>query len=237
MTACRLFHPGLYLSQMQLLKRGGDDESPQKFYFFRFGFLGADFLADFDEAGGGVFNIRRRPSSKLNPLDLIATGFGMKPLKHKTPIMANKISIIREGLTFFDKSVILSWKNYYQTKNKMSDDIIPLKSEFAPGEYPVRYSKSHFHRVVHADGVYGGTTPTIDSLMMHIYSHMLPLPDYSVNDNKGDEVKEKRIIKPGVEREVEVSIVMSLTLAKSIRDWLNDRIKYVEELKQKTGAQ
>jgi hypothetical protein len=40
-------------------------------------FLGADFLADFDEAGGGVFNIFRNPSSKLNLLVLMTFALGI----------------------------------------------------------------------------------------------------------------------------------------------------------------
>jgi len=33
------------------------------------------FLADLDDDGGGVLSIFRRPSSKLNPLDLMAIDF------------------------------------------------------------------------------------------------------------------------------------------------------------------
>ena len=84
--------------------------------------------------------------------------------------------------------------------------------------------------------MYGGPTPTTGNIMMHIFSHMLPIPDQTFNDNKGSEIVDKRVIKPGIEREVEVSIVMNLVLAKSMRDWLDGRIKYTEELMQKSGV-
>ena len=144
--------------------------------------------------------------------------------------------IIKFGLTFVDESVILEWNRYEQNKNTMSDAIISLSQETAPQQVPFRFSKSHFHRVIHADGVYGGSTPTPGNIIMHIYSHMLPIPEQGANDGKGNEIVEKRIIKPGIEREIEVSIVMNLALAKSTRDWLDGRIKYTEELMQKAGA-
>jgi hypothetical protein len=46
-------------------------------YFFRRGFLAAAFLADFDEGGGGVFNIRLKPSSNPSPFVGMPIGFGM----------------------------------------------------------------------------------------------------------------------------------------------------------------
>lgn len=150
--------------------------------------------------------------------------------------MANEIIIIKEGLTFFDKSVILSWNRYYREKNTMSDEIKTVTEGTAPQQFPFRFSKSHFHRVIHADGVYGGSTPTPGNIILHIYSHMLPIPEQGANDGKGNEMIDKRVIKPGIEREIEVSVVMNLVLAKSTRDWLDSRIKYTEELMQKTGA-
>lgn len=150
--------------------------------------------------------------------------------------MASEIIIIKEGLTYFDKSVILSWKRYDQQKNTMNDEIKTTTPVAAPKEFPVRFSKSHFHRVIHADGVYGGSTPTAGNIILHVYSHMLPIPDQVINDTKDNEIVEKRIVKPGVEREIEVSIVMNLALAKSTRDWLDGRIKYTEGLMQKPGA-
>jgi hypothetical protein len=117
----------------------------------------------------------------------------------------------------------------------MSDDIIPLKPETAPQQFPVFYSKSQFHRVIHADGVYGGATPTAGNIIVHIFSHRLPIPEHSANDAKGDEIIAQRAIKAGIEREVEVSCVMNLALAKSMRDWLDGRIKHVEETMKKAG--
>ena len=147
--------------------------------------------------------------------------------------MANEIIILRDGLTFFDKSVILSWNRYHQNKNTMSDEIKTTVPVAAPKQFPVYFSKSNFHRVIHADGVFGGVTPTPGEMVIHFFSHRLPLPEQVVNDTTGKEILEKRIIKPGVEREVEVSCVMSLATAKSMYDWLKERIEYAEQFTQK----
>jgi hypothetical protein len=46
----------------------------KNFYFFRLAFF-VVFFADLDDAGGGVLSIFRKPSSKLNPFDLMAIDF------------------------------------------------------------------------------------------------------------------------------------------------------------------
>jgi hypothetical protein len=75
----------------------------------------------------------------------------------------------------------------------------------------------------------------VGNIIMHIWSHRLPLPEQTFNDANGNEVVEKRVLKPGIEREVEASVVINLELAKSLRDWLDSRIKHVEEMTQKAG--
>jgi hypothetical protein len=88
--------------------------------------------------------------------------------------------------------------------------------------------------VIHADGIYGGVTPTTGNLIVHVFSHRLPIPEQSANDTMGNEVPEKRVVKPGIDREVEASLVMNLSLAKSFRDWLNERIAYIEKTQPET---
>jgi hypothetical protein len=117
----------------------------------------------------------------------------------------------------------------------MSDNITPIKTETAPQEFPHFYSKSNFHRVIHADGVYGGATPTPGDIVAHIFSHRMPIPSQSVNDANGNEILAKRDVKIGVEREIETSLVMNLAFAKSLRDWLDSRIKYVEATMKSAG--
>jgi hypothetical protein len=67
------------------MKRFTGKKEATKFYFFRFGFLSANFLADLDEGGGGVFNIFRNASSKPSPFVVMPADLGMKSLNHNNP--------------------------------------------------------------------------------------------------------------------------------------------------------
>lgn len=151
--------------------------------------------------------------------------------------MTNEITIIRQGLTFFDKSVILSWIRNCKQEQPMSEEItIDVKPPEVSGvEIPINYYKSNFHRVIHADGIYGGATPTPGDIIVHVYSHRLPIPERAMNGQDGNEIIVKRVIRPGIDREVEASFVMNLEMAKSMCKWLEARIKYVEDIQQKSG--
>ncbi len=119
----------------------------------------------------------------------------------------------------------------------MGDDKKPAPSDpqAAAGEMPVYYVKSNFYRVVHADGIYGGGTPTPGDIMMSVFSHRIPLPEKIVNDADGNEILAKRVVKYGIENELEVSLAMSLEMAKIMRNWLDKAIKNAEVAVAKGG--
>jgi hypothetical protein len=51
-----------------------------------------------------------------------------------------------------------------------------------------------------------------------------------MSDGKvGKEIANERTVRDATVREVEVGIVFSLATAKSIVDWLNDKIRFIEE--------
>jgi hypothetical protein len=102
--------------------------------------------------------------------------------------------------------------------------------EIPNGEFPIYIKKSNLHRVVHADGVYGGGTPTPGNIMMTIFSHRVPFPEKIINDGAGREVISKREVKYGIEQELEVSVVMALDTAKIMLQWLDNTIKNTEAL-------
>ncbi len=113
--------------------------------------------------------------------------------------------------------------------------ITPLRAEvpmgkIPTGEFPIYITKSNFYRVVHADGVYGGGTPTPGNIMMTVFSHRVPFPEKIVNDGKGNEIVSKRDVKYGMEQEFEVSLVMGLDTAKIMLLWLNNTIRNTEAL-------
>src|ERR1035437_500710 len=98
---------------------------------------------------------------------------------------------------------------------------------------PVFFTKSNFCRVIHADGIYGGGAPTAGNITMSVFSHRVPFPEKTVNDAFGNEIPAKRVVKYGIEDEIEVSIAMSLETAKVMLHWLNSTIKNNEAVIQK----
>ena len=95
------------------------------------------------------------------------------------------------------------------------------------------YIKANFFRVVHADGIWGGVTPSLD-IHMDVWSQRSPIPKQMVHEVKpdgtvGEEIANERTVRDAIVREVEVGVVFNLAIAKSMVDWLNDKISFIEE--------
>jgi hypothetical protein len=106
------------------------------------------------------------------------------------------------------------------------------------------YIKSPQFRVVHADGAFGGLTPT-GYVFVTLYTQRPPIPTriaHAVRRNEqgqiklGEEITEERVCRDGVVRDVEVGVVMDLTVATALRDWLNIRIEQGHELMEAAAA-
>jgi hypothetical protein len=100
------------------------------------------------------------------------------------------------------------------------------------------YIKSNFFRVIHADGAWGGLSAN-GQIHMTLYNERLPIPQQithlvSSEGKLGEELKEARISKEGFIREIEVDVVMDLDVAKAIAKWLESKINFVENLKNKS---
>jgi hypothetical protein len=96
----------------------------------------------------------------------------------------------------------------------------------------IDYIKSSQFRVVHADGVFGGITPR-GNIHLDIWSERPPIPQQVVHEIAenalGDEsVGERRIRDADMIREVEIGIVMDLSLAKATVGWLQAKIDILE---------
>lgn len=106
------------------------------------------------------------------------------------------------------------------------------------------YIKSQFFRVVHVDGIFGGTSPNGKSIRMSVWNERWPIPKQTVHEmdefgNLLKEFVEERIGRDAIVREVEVDLAMDVDCAKQIRDWLSLKINQYDEivkLKSKTGA-
>lgn len=94
------------------------------------------------------------------------------------------------------------------------------------------YVKSHYFRVIHADGVWGGVSPR-GNIHMSFYNERTALPDVSKLTLTG----EGQIPKPeqykassAIVREFEADVILDLATARSLSTWLNDKIKLLEDL-------
>ena len=95
------------------------------------------------------------------------------------------------------------------------------------------YLKSPAFRTIHADGVFGGVTNRLN-ISATFYNERQPIPDqvvHSVTDagELGAEIRDERIVRDGMVREAEANIVMDVNFAKSLVDWLQAKIKYIED--------
>jgi hypothetical protein len=113
-----------------------------------------------------------------------------------------------------------------------------------PADFPVlvqmHYIKSALHRVIHADGFQGSITPQM-GFQLSVFSERFPIPQrstYKVNadGHLGDEVIEGRVVRDGVVREVEASMVMSVETARLLHAFIGAKLAEVDSiLVQKQG--
>ena len=109
-----------------------------------------------------------------------------------------------------------------------------------PKELRFDYIKSNYFRVVHADGVYGGVSPT-GSVWATFWSQRGAIPTQSVYnvtpDGKlGQEDIERRVGRDAIIREAEVVVMLDVTFARTLRGWLDDKIKAIETIEAKRAS-
>ncbi len=108
-----------------------------------------------------------------------------------------------------------------------------------PSKIRFHYIKSNLFRVVHADGVWGGITPT-GGIQIAFFSERVPIPQQvefqlSPDGRVGEEIPEGKVAREGIVREVEVDVVINLGTARLIRDWLDDKIVQLSAATQSVG--
>lgn len=104
-------------------------------------------------------------------------------------------------------------------------------------QFKADYIKSNHFRVVHADGAFGGLTPR-GYIQMEIWSERQPIPKQATyrivqegdGPVTGEEIRDARIVRDAIVREVEVGIVLDIPLARSLVEWLKGRIAAFEKL-------
>ena len=106
----------------------------------------------------------------------------------------------------------------------------------APSTVTFHYVKSNHFRTIHVNGAFGGFSPD-GSIFLAIYSERPVLPDVTVqtiesNGQLGKEIMEQRKGLQGVVRELEAGLAMDVRTAKTLVDWLTERIKIAESIAQ-----
>ncbi len=101
-----------------------------------------------------------------------------------------------------------------------------------PSTIRFHYVKGTQFRSVHVDGVIGSLTPA-GGIHFATFSerHAIPQEEELVlqpDGSLGDLVAGSRRSREGIVREMDVDLVMSLEVARSLRTWLNDKIALLE---------
>lgn len=95
------------------------------------------------------------------------------------------------------------------------------------------YVKSPHFATVHVDGAIGGLTPR-GLIHVALYAERAAIPTSTVqpvlDGRLGDELKDQRVGKEGVVRELQVDLVMDLAAAQSLQTWLADHIGTLAQL-------
>lgn len=99
------------------------------------------------------------------------------------------------------------------------------------------YLKSTQYRVIHVDGAIGGPTPS-GFIHISMYNERSAIPreqTFPVTKDGvlGDVVQ--TVSRDGIVREMEVDAIMSLSTAKSLKDWLTRNINKLEKNITKKG--
>ncbi len=105
-------------------------------------------------------------------------------------------------------------------------------SEGRPQVLRFEMIKSPQYRTVHADGVFGGLTPS-GKVHLAVYNERFAVPTALENEVLPDGslgTETKREGRQAIVREMDVGIVMSIEAAKALRDWLDDKVKQMDVL-------
>ena len=70
------------------------------------------------------------------------------------------------------------------------------------------------------------------SMTMTVFSQRCPLPDKVTNDASGNEIVNERVVKQGIENELECSLKMNLMTARIMHKWLGTAIARTEAIQQ-----
>jgi hypothetical protein len=100
------------------------------------------------------------------------------------------------------------------------------------------YIKGEYFRVIHADGMIGGSTPQ-GNLHVAFFSERPPIPKRTVQTVNalgalGDQIPEKTVVRDcTVVREMDVDVIMSFQVAEQFYKWLEQRLDEMKKMMQR----
>lgn len=122
----------------------------------------------------------------------------------------------------------------------MSPDQTSPGVDFEAKTIKFDYIKGNYFRVVHVDGAVGGISPRGD-INMGIWNERWPIPkqttfELAEGGKVQKEIVEERISRDALIREVEVELVMSVEVAKTLCKWLNEKIEAATKIIDASGG-
>jgi hypothetical protein len=105
------------------------------------------------------------------------------------------------------------------------------EKESLPKVIDVHYLKTSGYRSYHVDGVIGGPTAN-GKLYIELFLERGVTPQiiqHKVTPEGALGEKINEIGKKGIIREIESGLIMDIVVAKSLRDWLNEKIEVYEK--------
>ena len=93
------------------------------------------------------------------------------------------------------------------------------------------YIKSPVFRTIRADGAIGGPTPT-GHIHFALYNERQAIPRQVVHTLNADgtlgpEISERRVSRPGIVRDMDVDVFMSVDVAENFCNWLREQIQTI----------
>lgn len=95
------------------------------------------------------------------------------------------------------------------------------------------YQKGQHFRVVHVDGAHGGISPSGKYICMSLFNDRRPIPQeqlYPVAQDGSLGTPTETKAKDGIVREIEICAVMDLNVARSLHQWLGDKVNALEKI-------
>jgi hypothetical protein len=111
---------------------------------------------------------------------------------------------------------------------------MPETTQELPPELTFHFIKSNAYRVIHSDGAWGGISPH-GFLTISFFSERSPVPQTAIRSlsDDGETYGEEKIgvRKENLVREIECTVMMDERAARSLKQWLDDKIMIFDQIK------